>query len=199
MIRSLAGAIAMAILLSPTALLAQEAPGAQEPQNAKQTRREAYPMSVSAGIGFLASIDSSRPRCCGRSQFLMQFDGLYSITNNVAAGVTLQAGPSGQSSTVAMSFDARVYFPLGDGSGNGDGFVGRLVPYAGMGMGFRTYTSDFSSLEPGTTDFLFNPTVGLEYDVSDNFSVTTDMRFNVTSGRDRFYYSWQLIGARFRF
>ena len=198
MIRSIA--IAMAILLSPTALLAQEAPGAREPQNAKQTRREAHPVSVSAGIGFLASIESSPPRSKRRSQFLMQFDGFYSITEHVAAGVTLQAGPSRQSSTVAMSFDGRFYFPpVADLFGNGDGDLGRLVPYAGAGIGFRTYTRDSRSGEPGTTDFLFNPTVGLEYDLTDHLSLTTDMRFNVTTGRDRFYYSWQMIGTRFRF
>ena len=178
-------ALALAVLLSPTALLAQET---------TESRREAHPISIAGGMGFLSSIDSSG----GTSQFLMQFDGLYHFTNNLAGGVTLQAGPSGGSSTVAMSFDGRYYLPLGALLGNEEGILGRLVPYAGAGIGFRTYTTDLP-FDPGTTDFLFNPMLGLEYDVTDNLSVTTDMRFNVTSGRDNFYYSWQLIGTRFRF
>jgi opacity protein-like surface antigen len=186
---SRAFALFLAVLLAPTVLLAQE-----PAQQSDQARREAHPISISGGIGFLSSIRSTG----GQNQFLMQFDGLYHFTNNLAAGVTLQAGPSSRSSTVAMSFDGRVYLPLGKMLGNEEGILGRLVPYAGAGIGFRTYTSDFPFFS-GTTDFLFSPTLGLEYDVTDNLSISTDMRFNVTSGVDNFYYSWQLIGTRLRF
>ena len=82
MIRHLA--IAMALLLAPTELLAQDADNSKA-----ESRREAHPFSVNGGIGFLADVNSSG----GKEQFLMQFDFLYHPTDNFGAGVTLQAGP----------------------------------------------------------------------------------------------------------
>ena len=185
MIRHLA--IVLALLLAPTELLAQGADDSKA-----ESRREAHPFSMNGGIGFLADVNSSG----GKEQFLMQFDFLYHPNDNFGAGVTLQAGPSSNSSTVAMSFEGRFYLPL-DGRTTNE-FAARLAPYLGAGIGFRTYTED-RPFERGTTDFLFSPALGLEYDISDHVSLTTDMRFNVTSGRDNFYYSWQLLGARYRF
>jgi opacity protein-like surface antigen len=179
-------ALALLVVIS----FAPTAGGAQE---SEQTRRESNQISVAGGVGFLESIDTTG----GGAQFLLQFDGLYHFTRNFAAGVTLQAGPSSRSSTVAMSFDARYFFARENDEG-----LGRLVPYVGAGIGFRSYTDDTSRspfVIPGSTDFLFSPTIGLEYDLTDHLSLTSDMRFNVTSGFDNFYYSWQLLGVRFRF
>jgi hypothetical protein len=170
--------LAVAVLLAPTALLAKEPAGSSKPV------REAHKLSVAGGIGFLADVNSAG----GKSQFLMQFDALYSLTNNIAIGSVFQVGPAGNSSTIALTAEGRFYFPLGDG----DGIIGKIAPYAGLGLGFRSYTSD-------TTDFLFPMILGVEYDLMEHLSLTSDMRFNITSGRDRFYYSWQLVGARFRF
>ena len=36
-------------------------------------------------------------------------------------------------------------------------------------------------------------------DIARRIALTSDMRLNIVSGADNFYYSWQLIGARFRF
>jgi len=176
MIRSII--LALAVLLAPTVLFAEESAASKKPV------REENKWSVAGGIGFLADVNSAG----GNSQFLMQFDGLYSLTNNISIGATFQVGPASYSSTIALTADGRFYFPLG----SGDGLLGKIAPYAGAGLGFRSYTSD-------TTDFLFPIIVGVEYDFTRNLSLTTDMRFNITSGRDRFYYSWQLIGARLRF
>jgi opacity protein-like surface antigen len=181
--------VGVALALLVVVSFAPTAAGAQESERA---RRESNQISISGGVGFLESIDTTG----GGAQFLLQFDGLYHFTRNFAAGVTLQAGPSSRSSTVAMSFDARFFFAREDDEG-----LGRLVPYVGAGIGFRSYTDDTSRpfVIPGSTDFLFSPTIGLEYDLTDHVSLTSDMRFNVTSGFDNFYYSWQLLGVRFRF
>ena len=168
--------VALVLLVSPALATAQE--------GSKQAPRAANKLSVAGGIGFLSSIQSLG----GPDQFLMQFDGLYNLTNNFAVGSVLQVGPASRSSTVAMSFEGRFYVPLGDG----EGVVGRLAPYVGAGLGFRSYTGF-------NTEFLFPIIAGLEYDLTDNLALTSDMRFNITSGLDNFYYSWQLVGARLRF
>ncbi len=171
--------IAATLLLMPVSAHAQ--PAAQDPPTPV---REEHRASVGAGVGFLAAVDSPG----GGEQFLMQFDFLYSVTNHISLGTTFQAAPAGGSSTLALSFEGRAYFPLGEG----EGFLGKLAPYAGLGLGFRGYT--------GTTlDFLFPILFGAELDLTRRFSLTSDMRLNVTSGPDNFYYSWQLVGARFRF
>ena len=52
---------------------------------------------------------------------------------------------------------------------------------------------------PAGTAFLFSFIGGLEYDISDRVALTSDMRLNLTSFNDPFYFSWQVLGARYRF
>jgi len=173
--------LAFVVLLAPTALFAQQSSGSKKPIRAENK------VSIAGGMGFTADVNSFGG--ASRSQFLMQFDAMYSMTNNLAIGGTFQVAPSGGSTTIGLTADARVYLPLG----KGDNLIGKLAPYGGVGIGFRSYTNS-------GTDFLFPIIFGLEYDVSRHVSLTSDMRFNITSGdTDRFYYSWQMIGARVRF
>jgi hypothetical protein len=168
--------LGVAIALIPMTVHAESGRRSEDVRGAKK-------LSVSAGVGFLSDVDSFG----GTDQFLMQFDVLYNFTNILAAGAVLQAGPAWGSSTVAMSFEGRAYLPI-----EGEGFARRLAPYVGVGLGFRTYTNI-------NTEFLFPIIIGLEYDMSDSVSLTSDMRFNIASGYDTFYYSWQIVGARVRF
>ena len=48
--------------------------------------------------------------------------------------------------------------------------------------------------------------VGIEFDLSDHIALTNEMRFNFMAGAnklglysDTFYYSWQMLGVRYRF
>lgn len=171
--------LALAILLAPTVGLAQDSEG-------KKAVRAKNQWSVGGGIGFTSGVNTAG----GPTQFLFTVDALYSLTNNISIGPSFQLGPAGNSSTVALSLDGRFYTPMG----KGDGFIGRLAPYVGVGMGFRSNTGI-----TGDSGFLFPILVGVEYDLSDNLSLTTDMRLNIVSGNDNFYYTWQVLGARFRF
>ena len=164
---------ALALLTTAATAHAQEDDG--------QSTREKRGWSLGAGIGFLADVNTAG----GPTQFLMQFDALYNVSNKFAMGATFQVGPAGGSSTIALSFDGRFYLGKGDGP---------LTPYVGAGIGFRDNTG-----ATGGADFLFPILFGVEIDVTDALAVTSDMRLNITSGDDNFYYSWQILGARLRF
>jgi hypothetical protein len=171
--------LALVILLAPAIGLAQDSGN-------KKAVREKNQWSVGGGIGFAAGVNTAG----GPTQFLFQVDALYSLTNNISIGPTFQLGAASNSSTVALSLDGRFYIPFG----KGDGFIGKLAPYAGAGIGFRSNTG-----VSGDTGFLFPILFGVEYDLMDNISLSTDMRLNIVSGNDNFYYTWQIIGARLRF
>jgi hypothetical protein len=171
--------LVLTILLAPIAAQAQDS-------GEKKAVREKNKWSIAGGIGFASGVNTAG----GPNQFLMQFDALYSLTNNISMGPTFQVGPASNSSTVALTLDARFYTPMG----KGDGFIGKLAPYVGAGLGFRSNTG-----VTGDTGFLFPILFGVEFDLTDNISLLTDMRLNIVSGNDNFYYTWQMLGARLRF
>jgi len=68
----------------------------------------------------------------------------------------------------------------------------------GVGIGY----SHFDRSNGFNEDNLLIPViVGAEYDVNDHVALTSDMRFNVaaTSDVNKFFYTWQILGVRYRF
>jgi hypothetical protein len=145
--------------------------------------------SVAGGIGFTGS----------PSTFLMQFDGLYHFDRNLAAGPSLQIGVDGQITIVSMSADGRYTFQL---AGPEDP-ASKLEPFVTGGLGFTHYSVDAgASRDFSETGFLMMLGFGLGYSFSDKLGVESSMRFNIVPTEvlgDKFYYSWQLAGIRYRF
>jgi opacity protein-like surface antigen len=184
MIRSLL--LVLILVAAPVLAQAQEgSPGAE------------HKWSVGTGLGFAASIGSGP---LSQSGFNWQLDGQYRITDSISAGIWMQVVPVTLATVFAMAGDARYHF--GFLRGNSNEFVSKLTPYAGAGMGLWHIGADVGNLSDNA--FLFSMIAGMEYDLTDHFALTSDMRFNILGGtapaiNDSFYFSWQIIGARYRF
>jgi len=153
--------------------------------------------SVSSGIGFASSIG---PGAFSQSGFNWQLDGQYRVTDSVSVGVFMQVVPVTLASVFSFGGNANYSFDFLHGNSND--FVSKLTPYAGAGMGLFHIGADVGNFSDNA--FLFAMIGGIEYDLNEQIALTSEMRFNILGGtspafNDSFYYSWQLIGARFRF
>ncbi len=74
------------------------------------------------------------------------------------------------------------------------------TPARVLDTGLRATTGPPFSMLESLTSRIGRPLA--QYEVTDQIAMTSDMRVNVLAGDifgDSFYYSWQLIGARYRF
>ena len=141
--------------------------------------------SVGGGLGAIAD----------PGQFLLQLDASYRFSELFSLGPTFQLGASSFWTTVSTSLDGKIHLDLFGESDNP--ILANLTPYAGVGVGL-TYYDVFGFDE---TSLLIPVLIGVEYDLREDIALTSDMRFNVvaTSDLDNFYWSWQVIGVRYRF
>jgi hypothetical protein len=191
--------IVLALFLVTTPLLA----GAQEGSPGAE-----HKFSVSTGIGFASSLGEygapapfffpfTRSFLPSQSGFLWQVDAQYRVAPAVSIGGFMQVSPFTGGTLFSIAADGRYHFDLGAQSNEA---LSKLTPYAGVGFGLSHVGSDFGDASDNAA--LFSFIVGVEYDVTDHVAVTSDMRFNVLAGElfgDSFYYSWQMVGARYRF
>ncbi len=166
-------------------------------------------LSVSTGVGFASSVGTGSVDTSG---FLWQFDGQYRATDNISAGFFMQVIPF-EIFPRGVSFDATVFTFAGDARyhlnvlhSQSNGFLSKLTPYAGLGMGLWHVGGSVANTPLDFTDnaFLFSMLVGIEYDLNEHIALTSDMRFNILGGTapqidDHFNYTWQLVGVRYRF
>lgn len=143
-----------------------------------------HKFSVGTGIGFAADFGI-------QTGFNWQLDAQYRVTDDVSVGGWMQVVPLTGVTLFSMEGDARYHFDVL--RSNNNAVLSKVTPYAGLGMGFA-----HAGGAAGTA-FLFSFIGGLEYDVNDHVAITSDMRLNLTSFNDVFYFSWQVIGARYRF
>jgi hypothetical protein len=169
-------ALLLSILLAATPLAAQAEPGPSDVTG----------WSVGGGIGFIAS----------PGQFLLQLDAPYRLSKLISVGPTFQLGASGSRTTVNASLDGKIHLPVFERSSNA--FFGKLTPYFGVGVGFSHYNRSNRSDE---SNLLIPVLTGAEFELTDQIALTSDMRFNIaaTSDIDTFFFSWQMIGVRYRF
>jgi len=176
--------IALMLVIAPIAAQAQSGnPGAD------------HKWSVGTGIGFASSIGVNR---FSQSGFLWQLDGQYRLTDAFSIGGFMQVAPVTGGTVFSIAADGRYHFGFLRSQSND--FFNKLTPYVGFGFGLAHFGSDFSFYSDNGA--LFSFIAGMEYDLTDHVALTSDMRFNAIAGNssgDSFYYSWQLIGARYRF
>ena len=77
-----------------------------------------------------------------------------------------------------------------------------------LGIGFSWWDADvYKGVDDDDTQFLLSPGFGVDFRINETVSVGSQMLFNVIPGAihddkpidDTFYYSWEVIGLRFRF
>ena len=146
-----------------------------------------HKLSVSTGLGFMSSIGSGS---FSQSAFLWQADFQYFLTEAISAGAFMQVAPADGLTIFNFAADARYHFKAAD----------KLNPYAGFGFGLAHAGADVGNASANGA--LFSFIAGIEYDLMEQVALTSDMRFNLVAGdsfADTFLFTWQIVGARFRF
>jgi hypothetical protein len=143
-------------------------------------------VGVRGGLGFTLDPDT----------FLMGFEGDYSIFKELAVGPLLQLGVSDHRLIVAPTLNAQWMFDLP--------FTGleRLKPFLQGGLGFAYLARDRPGPDADDVGFLLNMGFGTEFYLGDRFSLGSNMLFNVLPDRvlgEHFFFSWQIVTARYQF
>ncbi len=188
--QTIRGSIFVSFLI--VACLTLGAAGSASAQQSSSGSSDGSGFSVAAGMGFFAEDNFDG--------FLLNFEGSYHLDEHWSAGVDFQLGFANDALLFSMPFFGQYDF------GNFPVDVPVLQDmhaFVKTGMGFTYAEVDL----PGRrnvddTGFLFVLGGGVAYPVTDNISLESRMQFNITTNRffeDDFYFSWEVIGARFRF
>jgi hypothetical protein len=142
--------------------------------------------TVRAGIGFTAD----------PTTFLMGLKGGFYAMPRFAIGAQLQIGVSDDDVIVAPTFNVEYLFDLPAEE------LDRLKPFVEGGLGFAYIHEDRRDHRDDEAGFLINFGFGLDYYVTDTIALGTSMLFNFLPDEvhdEHFFFSWQVIGARFDF
>lgn len=143
--------------------------------------------SLRAGIGFIHD----------PTALLLNFEAPYAFDQWVSAGPMLQVGLDDNNTIVAPSLNVSVTIPDLPGED-----FDRFHPFGFVGIGFAYIEDDNRRNDNSSTGFLVNFGVGLEYQLSDNFFLGSQMIFNFLPEEtldEYFFFSWQIGGARITF
>jgi len=142
--------------------------------------------SVHGGMGLTAS----------PTTFQFALGAEYFVTSNLSVGPLMQFGFEEHWSIIAPSINVRWTFDLDIESP-----WNRLTPFAEMGMGACYIHHD----RPGDNEewgFLINFGGGIDYYLTDDLSIGTEMLFNFLPGEvqgEHYFFSWQVVTLRFLF
>ena len=167
-------------------LLAFAAPAlAEQPERADR-------WAVEGGMGFMLDPDL----------FSTTTALAYGVRDNLQLVTTIQWAFDSDSTVIAPTAALRYLIPLGrNGSSarqqgqDGYGSLSRWAPFIHAGLGFAYL--DTSGTD--STEFLLEFGFGADYTINDDWSLVTAMRFNTLPGEDDWFYSWQVVGAQYRF
>jgi len=143
--------------------------------------------SLRAGIGF---IDDP-------TALLLNFEAPYALDQWVSVGPGIQVGIDDNNTVIAPTLNLTVTIPDLPGED-----FDRLKPYGIIGVGFAYIADDNRPNDDDSAGFLIDFGVGLEYQLSENFFIGTQMMFNFlpeTTLGQNFFYSWQVGGIRIAF
>lgn len=165
---------------------------ATQTANAQLNGIELEDFSVEAGLGFHANDDTDG--------FLLNFGPSYHIDDNWSAGVDFQLGFDDDFLLFSMPFYGQYDF----NNFNTDiDIVKDMHAFAKLGMGFTYAEFDPSGpLDIDDTGFLFVIGGGVAYPLTEHIDIESRMQFNITTNDffdDDFYFSWEVISARYRF
>ena len=155
--------------------------------------REERPLSARFGIGFTADPDT----------FLMGLEVDYHVMRSVSIGTQLHLGVDDDQSLVAPVAYGRYHLFLSD-FGLGEMFD-PVSGYGHVGLGINYQDFD-GSRRPRRDDdeleFMWNTGLGVEYALNDEVSINSQMMLNFMPDGvfgDHSYFSWEIVGVRYRF
>ena len=152
--------------------------------------------SAGGGIGFTEGM------------FLLSLEAPYSIDDHFSIGPLLQLGLEENVVLVMASANARYAWNVGEllSDSSEAAHDSRVFLQGGLGISHMDISVNFPAPLPDfnadDTAFLINFGFGAEYDLTASVSLTSQMLFNIHAGdlfNDTFSFSWQVIGARYRF
>jgi len=192
-------ALAIALLLAAPAG-AQTRPYPPEMTADERDERTAHyrdegTFSLKPGLGFSAS----------PTAFLLGFEGDYRIMDPISIGAMAEVGIGDDVTIVSPALFARYWPNLGELI---DPDLAALEPYVHLGLGFSHWDAHgYKGVHDDDTEFMLSPGFGVEYRFTKHLSLGSQMLFNVipsailedTRIDKRFYYSWEVLGLRYRF
>lgn len=167
----------LVILVTPIASIAQTAEDAPSPQRG---------WSFEGGLGFTSGPDT----------FLLQFEAPYHFSSSFSFGPQLQIGVSDSMTLVALSANTRLSFDLSKVKNEN---LRKLDPFVNGGIGLAFIDPKGAVDEVG---FLMHVGFGVAFNFSTKIAVQSAMQFNIIPGSaagEKFYYTWQIAGIRYRF
>jgi opacity protein-like surface antigen len=187
--------LSLALLILPSTALAQDwgeesdDGWTQSPDSESTSSGGETPTgwSFRAGLGF-----TDDP-----SSLLLNLEAPYAFDQWVSAGPMFQIGIDDNNTIVAPTLNVTVTIPDLPGED-----FDLIHPFGFIGMGFAVIEDDNRRNDNSSTGFLVNFGFGVEYQLSDHFFLGTEMMFNFLPEEtldEHFFYSWQVLGARFAF
>jgi len=143
--------------------------------------------SLRAGIGF---IDDP-------TALLLNFEIPYAFDQWVSVGPMIQVGIDDNNTIVAPTVNLTVTVPDLPGED-----YDRIKPFGFIGIGFAYIEDDNRRNDDSSAGFLIDFGFGLEYQLSENLFIGSQMMFNFlpeTTLGQNFFYSWQVGGLRLAF
>jgi opacity protein-like surface antigen len=120
-----------------------------------------------------------------------------SINRNLSVGPWVAVSLASQFIMVGATANVRYHFDVFESRK-----LNKLRPFLQGGVGLNYLDPDTNVSGVESTDFLMNMGLGLDYELNDHVSIGSDLLFNLVPQRgagNTFYWSWQFIGARYKF
>ena len=184
MVRSIALAVTLvALMLGGSAFC-------PAPAAAQTERNDDFQWSAHAAGGFTLS----------PSAFLLTTGLEYQVAPELEFGPLLQFAFDNDDFIFASTANVRYHFDLSNAN---DQALRYLEPFIQGGLGLVHIDKDRRGRDRDDTEFMLNGGFGVDYWIDPRFSVGTAVLFNgMPAGQaagERFFFSWQLLTARFRF
>ena len=141
------------------------------------------------------------------SEFMTSFEAPHSFDDHWSFGPVLQLAFEEDVILVMASANTRYRWGIDRLLDDTSNWAKRTDVFlqAGLGVSHIDVEVDlgpFGSFDADDTAFLINFGFGGEYELNDRLALTSHMLFNIHAGDlfdDGFSFSWQLLGARYRF
>ena len=189
--RSIGAGLTLGVLLSGSGAPAQDWYEEPDPYYADSEPVAATGTGVSArgAVGLTAD----------PSSFLLGLGFPIDLNPWLAFTPHIQLGFDDEETIVAPTLNLEYHFDLRNSS---NGLARRLHPYIQGGLGFAYIHKDRRGDDDDEVGFLLAPGLGLEFDLTENLALGSNVRFNVLPSEvsgENFFLSWEFVTLRVKF